>query len=420
MGFATEWLEKRVLFPVLIDEPPDNQTGIIVVVPSFNEPGISFLLDSLGCCEDPGCKVEVIVLVNAPADAGNECILNNRICINNINSWKKRNRSFFRLYAIDAGQPEIRGWGVGLARKTGMDEALRRFNAINRPEGVIASLDADCTVECNYFAALYNELLVKKQLNGCSVYFEHSLKGADLTEKIFRNIILYELHMRYYLQGLNYSGFPYAFHTVGSCIAVKASKYLLCGGMNRRQAGEDFYFIQKLVPLGGYFALNKTTVYPSPRESSRVPFGTGPVISKLLEKPAEMLLTYNLRAFNELRILFGSVPRLFQERNNDLIKFYKTLPPGLKSFVAEEEWIKHVTDIRNNTSGCASFTKRFFTWFNMFRIVKFMNFVHKGLFEKQPVNEAAFFLLEKLGKTIKSQDPSDLLIFYREMEKNEL
>jgi len=42
--------------------------------------------------------------------------------------------------------------------------------------------------------------------------------------------------------------------------------------MNRKQAGEDFYFIQKLMPLGGYFALNSTAIYPSPRESSRVPF----------------------------------------------------------------------------------------------------------------------------------------------------
>ena len=41
MGFASAWLEKRALFPELIKEPPDNKTGIIVVVPAYNEPGIS-------------------------------------------------------------------------------------------------------------------------------------------------------------------------------------------------------------------------------------------------------------------------------------------------------------------------------------------------------------------------------------------
>ena len=40
MGFASTWLEERALFPEIIQEPTDKQTGIIVVVPSYNEPGI--------------------------------------------------------------------------------------------------------------------------------------------------------------------------------------------------------------------------------------------------------------------------------------------------------------------------------------------------------------------------------------------
>ena len=49
------------------------------------------------------------------------------------------------------GMPPVSKWGVGLARKTGMDEAVRRFNSINRPDGVILNIDADCTVDSNYF-----------------------------------------------------------------------------------------------------------------------------------------------------------------------------------------------------------------------------------------------------------------------------
>ncbi len=65
MAFATEWLQKRALFPQLISEPPDNQTGIIVVVPAFNEPGIATLLNSLASCDEPECRVEVIIIINA-------------------------------------------------------------------------------------------------------------------------------------------------------------------------------------------------------------------------------------------------------------------------------------------------------------------------------------------------------------------
>ena len=47
MGFASAYLEERALFPEIIKEAPDSETGIIVVVPAYNEPGISKLLDSL-------------------------------------------------------------------------------------------------------------------------------------------------------------------------------------------------------------------------------------------------------------------------------------------------------------------------------------------------------------------------------------
>ena len=154
------------------------------------------------------------------------------------------------------------------------------------------------------FLPYINELLKKSDRSACSIYFEHPLSGNNYPEAIYKYITLYELHLRYYFQGLAYSGFPYVFHTVGSAIAVKALPYVKAGGMNRRQAGEDFYFIQKLVPAGGYFNLNSTTVYPSPRASSRVPFGTGASIGKLDAGNSSTLLTYNMLAFKELRVFF--------------------------------------------------------------------------------------------------------------------
>ena len=69
--------------------------------------------------------------------------------------------------------------------------------------------------------------------------------------------------------------FPFAFHTIGSSMAVRASSYMRQGGMNKRKAGEDFYFQQKIIPLCGFTECNSTVVYPSPRPSYRVPFGTG-------------------------------------------------------------------------------------------------------------------------------------------------
>ena len=155
MGFASAYLEERALFPQMINEAPDNNTGIIVVVPAYNEPGIGRLLDSLSVCTEPDCRVEVIIVINAPADASPESRENNIETYKNIESWKKEHKDcFFRLFAFNTGEHSLSGWGVGLARKTGMDEALRRFNSIDRPDGVILNLDADCTVEKNYLRSV--------------------------------------------------------------------------------------------------------------------------------------------------------------------------------------------------------------------------------------------------------------------------
>jgi len=77
MGFASTWLAERALFPSFINEAPDKKTGIIVVVPAYDEPEITRLLDSLSKCDEPVCKVEVIIIVNAPENASEECHRNN-------------------------------------------------------------------------------------------------------------------------------------------------------------------------------------------------------------------------------------------------------------------------------------------------------------------------------------------------------
>lgn len=418
MGFATSWLEKRALFPLIFTETPDKETGIIVVVPAFNEPGITTLLDSLSKCTKPECRAEVIVIVNARKDSDPESIRNNKICIDRINSWKRENKNcFFRLLVFDTGLSDLRDWGVGMARKTGMDEALRRFDEIDRPHGVIVSLDADCTVAENYFTSICDELLNKKDRSACSIYFEHLLEGEEYPQINYTYTTLYELHMRYYARGLNYSGFPYPFHTIGSALAVKALDYKKAGGMNRRRAGEDFYFIQKLVPRGGFFSLNSTAVHPSSRISSRTPFGTGASMIKFIENPGQDFLTYNVNAFKELKSLFGEIEILFDSDTGQVEKYYNELPEGLRSFMNGEEWLRHISEIQANTAGKASFRKRFFGWFNMLMIVRYMNHVHSGIFKKTELTDAAIKLLSLMGIPEPEHNPYDVLINYRKQER---
>jgi hypothetical protein len=419
MGFASSWLGSGSLFPELINEAPDKETGIIVIVPAFDEPFILEMLDSLAICRPPSCKSEVIIVINAPLGASSASLENNLKSISDIVDWKKKNQQcFFRIYVISLGQPELKGWGVGLARKSGMDEALRRFNNIERPDGVIVNLDADCTVQNNYFVSLENELLKKKERKGCSIYFEHPVSGDKFPQNIYDSVYQYELHLRYYFQALSFTGFPNAFHTVGSSIAVKSIEYMKAGGMNRRQAGEDFYFVQKLIPAGGYFSLNTTTIYPSPRVSGRVPFGTGAAVGKIVNEKSNKFLTYNPVAFKDLFMFFEYLHKIFESPDEDLLLLFYDFPESLKLFLEEHEWMVKIDEIKRNTSGYTSFRKRFFEWFNMFKVVKYLNFSHKSTFEKVPVEFAAEELL-RYRKT----DPGialkvGLLEFYRSLEKN--
>ncbi|MCX6261137.1 MAG: hypothetical protein NTY95_09925, partial [Bacteroidia bacterium] len=95
MGFASAWLKERALFPELIKEAPPENTGIIVVVPSYNEPDITDLLDSLVLCKEPACRVEVIIIVNAPAGASAESLVNNRKSVLNTEVWKQEHPERF-------------------------------------------------------------------------------------------------------------------------------------------------------------------------------------------------------------------------------------------------------------------------------------------------------------------------------------
>jgi len=417
MGFASAYLKNRALFPELIKEAPPENTGIIVVIPSYNEPDITDLLNSLILCEEPACRVEVIIIVNAPADANDENLINNLKSILNTKAWKQGHpERFFDLFVIDVTSEKSYRWGVGLARKTGMDEAVRRFNLLNKPDGIILNLDADCRVKSNYFTVVYGEMHDRKDRSACSIHFEHPVSGKEFSEKVYRSITLYELHLRYYFQGLAYAGFPYVHHTVGSAIAVKALSYVKAGGMNRRMAGEDFYFIQKLVPAGGFFNLNLTTVFPSPRSSSRVPFGTGVAISRLAEVDDEIFLSYNFQAFRELKTLFGLIDKIFRCENDDPELVYSDLPAGIRQFTDIGEWKSKIMEIKRNTGGIQSFRKRFFGWFNMFRIVKYMNSAHNSFFEKKPVNECASELLLAIGKDFRSNDASEMLGYFRLLE----
>ena len=414
------YLAKHAFCENQITEVPFPDLGLVVVIPCHNEPHLLKTLNALATCTLPECKVEVIVVINAAENCSDEILKENTFTEVELERWIiKKQSAALRYFFITNNALPAKDAGVGLARKIGMDEAVRRFDAIGNENGVIVCLDADCTVETNYLTALENHFLLHPSATGCSVYFEHPMEGDEFTPQVYEGIIRYELFLRYYNCGLRFSGYPFAWHTIGSSMAVRTKIYQQQGGMNKRKAGEDFYFLTKLFPLGGFTELNDTTVFPAPRPSERVPFGTGKAINKWLDEETNNLPTYHPKTFTDLAELVQLVPELHNAAADTITLKIQYLSPALLTFLQDNELEKKLREINANVKSKEQFVNRFYRWFGNFTVLKFVHFARDTYYGQLPVEEAAKDLLETAGiefsETITAKE---LLLLYREVERN--
>ena len=275
--------------------------------------------------------------------------------------------------------------------------SVKLTNGGSSGSGVIVGYDADCHCERNYLTAIARHFQQHPRTPGCSIYFEHPLEGP-LEPQVYEAAAAYELHLRYYAQALRWAGFPYAHHTIGSSMAVRAGVYRKQGGMNKRQAGEDFYFLHKVIPLGGYTDLTDTAVYPAPRASDRVPFGTGKAVRSCLS--GTTLTTYPLEAFADLKILFEQLPAIYRDGNFTCATSGEKLPESMRTFLQTQNFDKALAELRAHTASETAFRKRFFHWFNGFQAMKFIHLARDHFYGERGVELEAQRLWERLSGVI--------------------
>lgn len=383
--FANKYLQKQNKI-TLIKQPPDADLGTCVVIPCFREPHILQTLESLIQCDLPRQKTEVIVLINHSEIASDEIKKYNHNTKAEVDGWiSKYNSEKISFFAVGPIELPKKWAGVGLARKSGMDEVLRRFNLLEKPNGIIVSLDADTLVAKNYLVEIEKHFSRFPKNIGATISFQHQVKG--LGEKQLKGILLYERYLLYYKNALRFIGYPNPIFTVGSAFAVTAAGYIKRGGMTRRQAGEDFYFLQTLAQIGTVGEITSTTVYPSARESDRIPFGTGPAIAKWMNDETDLTQTYNFQAFIDLKHFFDAIENLFRIEREGFNKIVESLPEPICKFIQTDNFWVEIEDLNQNCSNPESFKTRFFHKFNAFKILKFMNFGHEGFYEKVNLDE---------------------------------
>jgi hypothetical protein len=390
-----EWVETEVI----------NTT---VVVPAICEyDNIKNLLLSLSANTRSSFENTLIIfVVNHSISSNPEVKLDNKLTLEYLRSLLRKNPvdqsqkqildSGIRIGLIDAASEgkefEDIYAGVGLARKVGMDTSLQIFDYLMNNKKIIISLDADCLVQENYITEIQNYF--RQNNNSVAlVDFEHKLP-KDESNKI--GILSYEIFLRHYVTGLLFAGSPFAFHTVGSTIVCDHEAYIKVGGMNIKNAAEDFYFLQKLAKNFPVHRITSTRVKPSPRESWRVPFGTGRSITDFLSNKKNILvfdpdvfiiLKEWLELFNTDLLLdpdstLNEAKKIHIELYNFLVirDFYKT-------------WIK----ILNNTKSSKQLDYQRNNWFDSLETLKLMHHLRDRSFSMLEIKTG----VDKLFKVVK-------------------
>lgn len=419
MGFTDFYFERQKNFKVKIQEKPQSDLKYIVVIPCYNEFNLINTLNSIWESKRINCSIEVLIVINSSENSEQKIKEQNKKTYNEAKSWIiNHTDSLLRFFLIHEENLPKKFAGAGLARKIGMDQAVFRFNQLNKEDGFILSMDADAMIELNYFVEIDRHIKIKPKTKAFTIYFEHPLCGDDFATEVYEAIITYELYLRYYKLALEFTGFPYSFYTIGSCFGVRAETYAKQGGMNRKQAGEDFYFLHKVFPLGNCDEINSTCVYPSSRPSDRVPFGTGPMVMSIMESKGQEFLTYNLEAILCLKNFFRIVEKFFKIDEKQLTKLIESLDTSLKDYLLKNDFQSALKEINQNSSSLKTFTKRFYNWFDAFRVLKYLNDAHQGYFKKKSFYNEAVKLFEIItDENRNNMDLRELLIEYRKLEK---
>jgi len=361
----------------------------VLVIPVFDEP-----IDNLNhFLELPSSKSVLIIWVfncpdNVKRDEQNRTQFVMDYFIQQLNAQKLENcrgtyfsqvnnkLGVYLLNRCSSGQTIPEKQGVGLARKLGMDFGLKLIDLQNqnlvKQVRLIHSSDADVRLPYGYF-----DVPDLEENTSAVIYpFEHkAVKGFN------QSMALYEFSLRYYVERLDWVGSPYAFHTIGSLIAVTPLAYAQVRGMPKRSGAEDFYLLNKLAKVGSVISLQGPVIEIAGRPSHRVPFGTGPALIKLqqMEDPFAEYTFYHPEIFHALKQVLNtvsshgqsiaSVELLFRQLSDRMSSDMATSVITVLRLLKIEKQFEHLSQKKNRTQ----FIDGFNTWFDAFVTLRFIH-----------------------------------------------
>jgi hypothetical protein len=353
----------------------------VLVIPAYREsPALLTRLAALTCRDGPVLVVLVLNRPDSDPDTGANASLRSAVA-----GLPAARHSGAPLFPLTSGVDLLlldleascgatpRRQGVGAARKAGCDLALGWIAAGAIDSEWLCNSDADALLPADYFA----RLPAADDYAAATYPFIHTAGGDPAVSAA---TALYELRLHHYVLGLEYARSPYAFHTLGSCIAVNAAAYARVRGFPRRAGGEDFYLLNKLAKLGPVARLGGAAIEIESRRSMRVPFGTGPAVGRLLQDSGSGVrqLFYHPATFAILRRLLSQFTALAE---GTLELEEALLTDGVDAHYGEaaaaalrtQGWSAALAHCRRHATNDAGRLRHLHQWFDAFRTLKLVH-----------------------------------------------
>ena len=285
------------------------------------------------------------------------------------------NNSFdFTIGIIDAFSMKLelpkKYAGVGFARKIGMDLALPYLTDDN---SLIFSTDADSIINKNYFKIIINHFN-KTQIQAAVVKFKH-IETND--KSIKKQIIKYEKFLKTTANKMKASGSPYGYVSMGSTMICTVKAYVSIGGMPKKKATEDFYFLQELSKYCGVKTINKTLVYPSSRLENRIYLGTGYRMIEAQKGFNINSLFYSDDAFYYLKKWLTIGTSSWKLDFHELFKKTNNIDLELTNYIINENIKDILPKLQTSSPSKIHFINQFHRWFDGLKTIRFLKFFTK-------------------------------------------
>jgi len=369
--FQANYLDKRAVNFFHLDIPSinsDKYFSSIVVIPSYCESNyITNTLNSLNNQLDFDLsKMLVLIVVNNSTLDSSEVIVDNINTMTLIANFNSRYQLRYIDVSTDKKALPDNLAGVGYSRKIGMDYALK----YSREDTILHCLDADVLIDPFYLSKV-NEFYKENDSRALIVDFEHQKENDEELNKHIRS---YELFLKKTAQDIRNAGSPYGYVALGPTITCLASTYVRVGGMVKKKATEDFYFLQKIRKFTKIDFLNEKLVFPSARLSERVYLGTGFRMRELIKGKSIDDLYYSKKSYEILRKTIKKVLSLYTEDSSllkkELINIEESLYPFLNKQGLFDVWGKINKESKTNKQ----FKLQFHKWFDNLKTLRLLKF----------------------------------------------